>query len=127
MRTPFTATEVQAAIRSLKNGKSPGVDGLTAEQLKNCPAVTYEMIADVMNKMAQTGEHPQEIKQGLLIPLQKPGKQKGPPGNLRPIVLLSILRKIVAICLLKRIWTNTSLCHKLHIAMGEGQQNKSLL
>ena len=103
MRTPFTATEVHAAIRSLKNGKSPGVDGLTAEQLKNCPAVTYEMIADVMNKMAQTGEHPQEIKQGLLIPLQKPGKPKGPPGNLRPIVLLSILRKIVAICLLKRI------------------------
>ena len=53
--------------------------------------------------MAQTSEHPKEITHGLLRALQKPGKKKGPPANLRPIILLSILRKILAICIMKRI------------------------
>ena len=42
--------------------------------------------------------------EGLLTPLPKPGKKKGPPENLRPIILLSVLRKILTICLLERIW-----------------------
>merc|ERR1711923_266199 len=37
-------------------------------------------------------------------PVPKPGKKKGPPENLRPIILLSILRKILTIALLNRIW-----------------------
>ena len=35
--------------------------------------------------------------------LQKPGKPKDPTENLRPIILLSVLRKILAVCLKKRI------------------------
>ena len=53
--------------------------------------------------MAETGNYPKEIKTGHLTPLQKPGKTKGPPENLRPVILLSTLRKILAICLIKRI------------------------
>ena len=41
---------------------------------------------------------------GLLRPLQKPGKKKGPPENLRPIILLSVIRKILTICMLDRLW-----------------------
>ena len=37
---------------------------------------------------------------GLLCPLQKPGKKKGPPKNRRPI----ILRKNLTIALFNRIW-----------------------
>ena len=47
---------------------------------------------------------PRELTHGLLTPLQKPGKQKGPPANLRPIIILSILRKLLTICLLRRAW-----------------------
>ena len=53
--------------------------------------------------MVKTGEYPKEIKIGYLVPLQKPGKKKGPPENLRPVILLSILRKILAICTIRRI------------------------
>jgi len=28
--------------------------------------------------MAETGEFPTEVKEGILIPLQKPGKKPGP-------------------------------------------------
>ena len=44
-----------------------------------------------------------ELNCGILIPLQKPGKKKRPASNLRPVILLSIIRKILAICLIRRI------------------------
>ena len=43
------------------------------------------------------------MTQGLLCAIQKPGKTKGPPQNLRPIILLSVIRKILAVCMMKRI------------------------
>ena len=52
--------------------------------------------------MAKTGDYPEEIKKGVLIPIPKPGKKQGPPQNLRPIVLLSILRKTLAIIMIRR-------------------------
>ena len=44
------------------------------------------------------------LKLGLLNPLQKPNKAKGPAENLRPIILLSVLRKTLAITMINRIW-----------------------
>jgi len=40
------------------------------------------------------------VKEGILIPLPKPNKSKGPVGNLRPIILLSMIRKILAIIMI---------------------------
>ena len=44
--------------------------------------------------MAETGDIPKEVTYGILKPLQKPNKAKGPP-NLRPIMLLSSPHKIL--------------------------------
>ena len=71
---------------------------MRAEQLKYGPKVVCEIISDILNVAAKTGEY----KNGLLTPLQKPGKKCGPCTNLRPIILLPILRKTLAICLLQR-------------------------
>ena len=65
---------------------------------------TFREIADIFNTTAETGDTPTALIHGLLHPVQKPGKKKGPPENLRPIILLSILRKILTIALLNRIW-----------------------
>ena len=54
--------------------------------------------------MAATGDFPRELKVGILTPLPKPGKPKGPPSNLRPIILLSIIRKILTISMMRRTW-----------------------
>ena len=94
MKTPFTTEEITTAIKKLKNGKTPGVDELKAEQLKYGPTCVATEIAEILNHTAKTGQGPEELKLGILNPLQKPGKKKGPCANLRPIILLSLLRKI---------------------------------
>lgn len=103
MIRPFNKEEIQQAVRAMKNNKSTGVDGILAEQIKHGPDIVHQDIAEIFNTIAKTGTYPKEVKMGDLVPLQKPGKKRGPVGNLRPIVLLSTIRKILAICLIRRI------------------------
>ena len=71
--------------------------------IKYSPKTVYQQIADIFSEMAKTGNIPDEVIEGILVPLPKPGKPQGPHANLRAIILLSILRKILAICMIKRI------------------------
>ena len=50
--------------------------------------------------MAKTGNNLDEVIEGVLVPLPKPGKLQRPPANLRPIILLL---KILATCMINRI------------------------
>ena len=103
MRQPFTGTEIHKAVTRLRNNKSPGIDDIKAEMLKNAPSIIMEEIASILNETAETGNYPSEIVEGIIAAIQKPGKKKGPPENLRPITLLSMIRKIMAICVRNRI------------------------
>ena len=102
MRNPFTDTEISSAIKKLRNNRSSGPDNVVAELLKFGPAILHTEIALIFNCLAEIGDCPREIVQGILCALQKPGKTKGPLDHLRPIILLSMLRKILAICLKSR-------------------------
>ncbi len=84
--------------------KSAGKDNLQPELMKHAPTEMFVETAQILNETAKTDDYPKEIKEGILIPLQKPGKPQGPTDNLRPIILLSIIRKILAICMFKRCW-----------------------
>ena len=44
MKTPFSAEEIKKAVKSLKNGKSAGIDDITAEMLKYGPEVIHQVI-----------------------------------------------------------------------------------
>ena len=103
MGNKFTKEEIRKAIKSLKNNKNAGCDSLKAEYLKYGPDILHDEIANNFNEMAATGKTPEEINRGILVPLQKPGKSVSPPEHLRPIILLSILRKLLAICMIRRI------------------------
>ena len=102
MREPFTTEEISKAMKILKNNKSSGIDDICAEMIKHSLEVVHNRIAQIFNDMAATREVPEEVIMGILVPLPKPGKPRGPPGNLRPVVLLTILRKILAICIIGR-------------------------
>ena len=105
MEKPFTTEEVEKAVRKLKNNKSAGSDEIQAELLKNSPKIIFQNIADIYNKLATTGIYPEEIKKGILIPLQKSGKPKGKTENMRPIILLNLIRKILAIIMMDRLYS----------------------
>ena len=102
MNQPFTAEEIKSAIRSLRNNRSAGDDQIKAEMLKSAPDIFHELLADIYNNISEIGEHPPELTLGIITPLQKPGKQKEPVQNLRPITLLSMIRKVLATCMKKR-------------------------
>ena len=79
MQRAFTSTEIEKAVKRLKTGKSAGIDELNSELIKYGPETICEGIAEIYNIMAETGEFPTEVKEGILIPLPKPGKKSGPP------------------------------------------------
>ena len=101
MREPFTPKEIKEAAYSMKNNTSP-YNNVTIEMIKYGPEEIFDEIAKIFNQAAETGNCPKELTEGIITPLQKPNKAKGPIANLRPITLLSILRKILATCLCRR-------------------------
>ena len=108
LHQPFTTEEITQAARRMKNGSSPGCDDINGEYIKYAPAEIHKYIADTLNRTFETGEPIEELQLGILTPLQKPGKKKGPPENIRPIILLSVIRKVFTICMIKRIWDRIS-------------------
>ena len=103
MSEPFTLREIYEASLKLNNNKSPNNNGLQAEHIKYAPKCVHQHIANLLNEVAETGTYPIELKHGLIIPIQKPGKQKGKVENIIPVILLSILRKLLETCFIKRI------------------------
>ncbi len=97
MSREFEEQEIRSAVKSLKNNKSPGIDNITAEHLKNGPEVVYQKIAELLNMTAETGDFPHELNCGILVAIQKLGKRKSPKENLQPSKLLSMLCKILTI------------------------------
>ena len=91
MKQPFTANEIRSAKAKLRNNRSAGYDNVSAEYIKYPPEEVDELIAEILNIAAETDDVPNELVQGILCAIQKPGKTVGPPEHLRPIILLSML------------------------------------
>ena len=123
MSTLFTSSEIRKAVWTLKNNKSPGMDQINVELIKYSPEVVYEKIAAIHNDIAATGKHPNEIAHGILRALKKPGKPKEPTSNLRPIILLFVLGKILAVCIMKRI--NSRLDSAIPMSQAAYRKNRS--
>jgi exonuclease III len=99
---PITPAEVAEGAKRLNNNRAAGYDNITAELLKYAPAEVYVDTATVLNKCFTHNEGIQ-VSKGLLVALPKPGKPKGPLKNLRPVILLPIIRKVLSILVLVRI------------------------
>ena len=93
---------MRRAAARLKNNKSPGPDKLPAELFKYAPDSLFTYLAELYTMCVETGQH-LTLGSGELIPLQKPGKPRGPGSSLRPIVLLNALRKVLSLVVLARI------------------------
>ena len=70
---PILWEEVEAAVKSLKPGKSAGVDNIPVELLQAGGETMIDVLLNIYNKIWQTGEWPMPWTQSLVITLPKKG------------------------------------------------------
>ena len=102
LNKPITTKEVSDALGKLNNNKACGEDGIPAELLKYGGNAISGTLATILNNIFVDHDNI-NINGGLIIALQKPGKEKGPVKNLRPITLLNTIRKLLSLIVLGRI------------------------
>ena len=81
-------------LRKLKSTKATGLDGISAELLKDAAQEVAKPIANLINLTFSTGEIPQEWKEAKVTTIFKSG-EKDDINNYRPISVLPLLSKIM--------------------------------
>jgi hypothetical protein len=90
----ITLTEVQEAIKSIKNGKAAGHDGITPEMIKHLGGNGTQILLEIFRKAWAEGKIPHDWEIGVLIPIYKKGDRLD-CNNYRGITLLSVVAKNV--------------------------------
>lgn len=101
--TDLSANECLSALKNMKNGSSPGIDGFTAEFYKFFWKDIQYFLLNSFNFSFQKGSFSTSQKQGLITCIPKEGKSKTLLKNWRPITLLNVDIKIASAALANRI------------------------
>ena len=99
---PPTKAEITKAIKSIKNGKAAGPDGIPPEALKADPTVSAEMLQPLLQKIWEEELVPNDWKLGYMVKLPKKG-DLSKCSNWRGIMLLSVPGKVLARIILERL------------------------
>jgi exonuclease III len=102
LQNPITTAETKKARQLLRNNRTCGKDGIYGEHLKYCGDEMDQTMADMYNKIFSERAEVAALCEGILIPLNKPGKERI-AKNTRPITLLNMVRKTLAMIVLRRI------------------------
>ena len=89
----ITESEVLRAIRVLKTGKSPGIDGLSIQFIKISAQHLVPFLTDLFNNFYENGYFPPEWATVILAPIHKKGNSDA-PNNYRGISLLPEISKL---------------------------------
>ena len=101
--------ELMTSLKSMKNNKSPGIDGLPAEFFKVFWKSIGKWILRALNFSIQKGQLPLTLRQCLLICLPKGGKPREFIMNWRPLSMLSVIYKL-ALCFAEYMNVYTFAC-----------------
>lgn len=97
--------EVETAVKSMKEGKAAGRDGVTVEDVKAGGCFLWEKIRGQMNAAWRTGDVPLEWATAKLALIHKKGDRKD-LANYRPISLLPTLYKMFSKIIAQRLRNN---------------------
>lgn len=109
----ITEEEVFAAIRKLKMGKAPGIDGILTSIIKTAADAVYTnklkrgntvvgALTLLFNYVFEQERWPKRWGSGIIFPLFKQDNRLE-PGNYRPITLLSVVGKLFGSVIEKRL------------------------
>ena len=71
--TPIRDEEVKKAIQKMKNGKSPGIDNINAELLKESLSHSTLELTSLFNRIISEQEVPTDWKRSLIVKIPKKG------------------------------------------------------
>ena len=91
------------AIKKLKDGRAPGVCGITSELLKAGGQEIAMWLHSVISEVWESAIIPTDWRKGIIVPFWKGKGDRSDCGNYRGITLLSTPSKVFARILLSRI------------------------
>ena len=97
-----TRNEIVDALKKLKNHKSPGVDGITNEQLKYGQDGLVDQLVVLFKKVWEDEKIPEDWSKGVIIIVGKKGDTSHCANN-RGITLRSTASKLLQMILLRRL------------------------
>lgn len=99
----ITIDEISIVLKNMKNNKSPGTDGFSAEFFKFFFIDLKCFIKRAINEGYREGKLSITQRQGLITCLPKGDKPKQFMKNWRPITLLNVIYKLASGCIAERI------------------------
>lgn len=104
-----TLDELSGVIKSTRNMKAPGFDGIFNIVLKNLGPKARSLLVSVFNRCLTIGHFPSAWKCSKVVPIAKPGKDPTSPSSYRPISLLSSISKLLEKLIYSRGQAHTEL------------------
>ena len=99
---PFASSEIQQALFTMANNKSPGLDGFPVEFFTTHWATMGDLIIQAVTSFLSTGHILQEWNRSLLVLIPKIAAPEE-VNHLRPISLCNVIYKCAAKCLVNRM------------------------
>jgi hypothetical protein len=100
----FTGEKVLNALKSVKNGKAAGTDGVLPEFLKNLGPRSINWIATLATNIVNSNNIPMTWCESKVIAILKPNKEPTDPKKYRPISLQSSTYKLFERMILARFF-----------------------
>ena len=92
---PLSTNQLQEALKTMNNNKTPGEDGLPVEFYKIFWPQIKSLFYDMVSETYTEGMLHSSARKGILNLIPKPGKDSRYIKNLRPITLLNVDYKII--------------------------------
>lgn len=99
---PVTIQEISSTIQKLKN-TSPGKDEISNQLIKKFPPQLIEDLTSLFNVSLHSGKIPDGWKEGITVPILKPGRDSTMIKSYRPITMLSCVGKLMERVVKKRM------------------------
>ena len=90
----LSLSELRSAIAA-SSDSSPGIDNLNYSMLQQLPHESLLTLLNIIYNIWIDGSIPRSLKQSIIIPLLKPGKDPLEPSSYKPIALTSCLSEIM--------------------------------
>ena len=99
----ITMDELFKTLKAFKKDKSPGLDGLTAEFYIEFWELLKDKLKGIYDETFANGILPESLRTGVIVLLEKKGKNRMDIANWRPITLLGVDYKLLTKTLAERL------------------------